>query len=155
MVERDQHQMVSAGSFAECVRYLAENPSATSADLVELGLMPEEAQLGPERNLCDPVDADRLDLVDEFRCNPLGPHSEELRQLLWHVRAQTPAGRYVLKRVGKARWQVLHLMGKRRPRAELVPGPVHQSREDAEWAIFALRWRDLTGCVLPSERVAG
>jgi hypothetical protein len=143
---------VTPESFAESARYLAEHPSATSDDLLELGLMSSGALLVPERILCNPVDADRLDLVEEFRSNPLGPYSEELRQLLWHLRAQTPLGRYVLKRVGEGRWRVLHLIGIRRPRGELVPGPTQETLEDAEWAIFALRWRDHTGCTLPSSR---
>ena len=79
----------SAASVAEAARYLAAHPEATAIELAEHGPA-ALSMLAPEGVLSASVDADRLDLVDEFRRNPLGPWSEELRQLLWHLRAQTP-----------------------------------------------------------------
>ena len=135
--------------FAEAATYLSEHAEATALTLEDLSMLPEApaAQI-----LGSPIDSDRLDLVDEFRSNPLGPYSEELRVLLWHLRAQHPAGRYVLEPRGESRWRVLHLVGGMRPRVELVKGPLIESFEDAEWEIFRLRWRDHTGCVLPAMR---
>ena len=141
----------SPASVAEAARYLTAHPEATAIQLSEHGLAALSV-LAPERILCGPVDADRLDLVDEFRRNPLGPWSEELRQLLWHLRAQTPVGRYVLERAGESSWHAVHLVGTRRPRGELVPGPAYETLQDAEWGLFRLRWRDQTGCVLPATR---
>jgi hypothetical protein len=34
---------------------------------------------------------------------------------------------------------------------EPVPGHVFRSRAEAEWAVFKLRWRELTGRDLPIE----
>jgi hypothetical protein len=144
-------ERASPASVGESARYLAEHPEATAIDLAELGLSPDTL-LAPERILCDLVDTDRLDLVEEFRRSPLGPHSEELTLLLWHLRAQVPLGRYVLECVGENRWRLLHLIGRRRPRGELVPGSERETIEDAEWAIFRLRWLDHGGCELPPER---
>jgi hypothetical protein len=139
-------------SIAESARYLAEHEEATAFDLEELGLAPNSL-LAPELILQEPIDGDRLDLVEEFRVKPLGPHGEELRRLLWNLRAQTPAGRYVLSRMESGGWRALHLIGgRRRPRAEIVPEPEYESFEDAEWAIFRLRWRDHTGQALPVQR---
>lgn len=138
-------------SVARCSRYLGEHPDATAIDLADEGLAPQSL-LAPERLLRNPVDPARMDLVAEFRRSPLGPHSEELVHLLWNLRAQTPNGRYVLERVGRDRWRALHLIGGRRPRREQVPEPPYETREDAEWAIFRLRWRDHTGIALPIGR---
>lgn len=141
------------GSIAAAARYLADNPDATAVDLDELGIM-RNSLLAPEAILTERVDPDRLDLVEEFRSCPCGPYGEELRQLLWNMRAQTPVGRYVLARTAPSGWRVLHLIGgRRRPRGELVPGPTLTTIEDAEWEIFRLRWRDHTGHDLPGVRV--
>ncbi len=135
--------------FAEAATYLSEHPEATALTLEDLGMV---AEAPAQQILASPIDSDRLDLVDEFRRKPLGPYSEELRVLLWHLRAQHPAGRYVLEQLGESHWRVLHLVGGTRPRVELVTGPLIESFEDAEWEIFRLRWRDHTGRVLPATR---
>lgn len=141
-------------TLSEAAEYLAQHPDSTGFDLKELALVPNALD-PPQELLRDSVDPDRVDLVEEFRASPLGPHSLELRHLLWNLRAQSPAGSYVLSRVAGGGWRVLHLMGMRRPRGEPVPGPVYETLEDAEWGIFTVRWRDHTGCVLPSERGPG
>lgn len=143
--------MTGRPAAAAAAAYLAGHPQATSFDLDEQGLA-ASSLLAPEAVLTEPVDARRLDLVEEFRADPLGPHGDELTQLLWHLRAQTPTGRYVLARRDGGGWQVVHLIGGRRPRGELVPGPEHRTLEDAEWAVFRLRWRDHTGQELPAAR---
>ena len=42
------------------------------------------------------VDPERLDLVEEFRRAPRGPHSEQLQKLLHRMRWSGVGGRYVL-----------------------------------------------------------
>jgi hypothetical protein len=139
-------------AFVRGARYLAEHPAATWVDLLNLGLMESEALLAPERILCFPVDDARQDLVSEFRRGPLGPHSPELSELLWILRSHTPSGRYVCREVPGGGWQVIRLGVECRPHWEPLPGADFQSREDAEWAMFALRWRDQTGQELPLHR---
>jgi hypothetical protein len=114
--------------------------------------MASGALLAPEQILSLPIPDHRLDLVEEFRAAPLGPFSDELRQLLWLLRAQTPHGRYALRRLEDERWQVIRLLGRRRPTRKTVA--VLETREDAEWAIFACRWNDQTGGALSLRREA-
>jgi hypothetical protein len=136
-------------SFVRSFEFLVEHADATWFDLVEEGLIAEGALLAPEQILAFPVDASRTDLVAEFRRAPLGPHSAELRQLLWLLRCQTPGGRYVLVRSGDASYRVARLDAGRRPGWRLVDDAEYTSLEEAEWAVFALRWRDHTGERLP------
>ncbi len=90
-------------------------------------------------------DRDRIH-VEEFRRQPIGPHSPGLQRLLNALR-HDPSG-----------WQVILVC--RRPFAEWVLGsmppdraqplriesaPVFASREEAEWEVFRRRWRAETG----------
>jgi hypothetical protein len=134
---------------AACYAFLAEHDGATWFDLIEQGLMSSGSLLEPEHVLASPVDPDCSDLVEEFRRSPLGPYSERLQLLLWRLRAQQPAGRYVLRQTNSSRWQVLRLAAERRPSWELIDTPELATIEECEWAVFALRWRDHTGQVLP------
>jgi len=136
-----------------CFSFLVDNEEATWFDLIDEGLMDRGSLLEPEHVLASPVDPSRSDLVDEFRKAPLGPYSSELQLLLWRLRAQVPAGRrYVLRQSASGRWQVAGLPLGRRPKWELLGGEEYDTREDCEWAIFALRWRDHTGELLPLRR---
>jgi hypothetical protein len=135
-----------------CFSFLVGNEDATWFDLIDRGLMDEGSLLEPEHVLASAVDATRSDLVDEFRKAPLGPYSGDLQLLAWRLRAQTPNGRrYVLRQSARG-WQIACLSGGRRPRSELVGDDEYETREECEWAIFALRWRDHTGQALPLRR---
>jgi hypothetical protein len=136
-------------SFEQSARHLREHPAATWVELLDLGLLESEVLLAPERVLNFPVDGSRRDLVEEFRRRPLGPHGVDLTQLLWQMRSQTPHGRYVARELAGGGWQVIRLTVGRRPRWEPVPEAKYDSREELEWGIFALRWRDQTGQELP------
>lgn len=93
-----------------------------------------------------PVDGTRMDLVEEFRRNPRGPHSEELQKVLHRMRWGGVAGRYVLITLdpGK-RWMLGRLSEKRGARIETFPNRVYNSPADAEWDVFCIRWGALTG----------
>jgi branched-chain amino acid transport system permease protein len=88
--------------------------------------------------------ADR-EWVDEFRKCPVGPHSPQLRRVLNTLRGGPLAGRYVLVCTKPYREWVLA----RHPGARGKPFEILEqrfsSREEAEWAVFRLRWKEDTG----------
>ena len=94
------------------------------------------------------VDPTRLDLVEEFRRQPRGPHGDELQKLLHRMRwAGDPeqGGRFVLMVVepGK-RWMLGRLPRRRGAPIEPVANQVFTSLEAAEWEVFKRRWQALT-----------
>lgn len=91
------------------------------------------------------IDPSRLDLAREFKATPLGPHSAELTAVLTRMRGLPVEGKHCLI-VAKPRekWLLAQISGTP-PRPRVVPGHVFSSIEEAEWAIFKLRWRILTG----------
>jgi hypothetical protein len=142
----------SAEAFAKGLALLKSDPEATWMDLVERQVMPASALLSPEKVLSFTTDNARTDLVEQFRAAPLGPHGPELTVLLWTLRSATPNGRYVLGATDDGGWAVLRLVGGRRPRPETVRTCARL--EEAEWAVFALRWNDQTDGDLPLDREA-
>ena len=93
-----------------------------------------------------PVDADRLDLVEEFRRSPRGPHSEQLQKLLHRMRWSGAGGRYVLVTLDPGRrWMLGKLPGARGAPIETFPNRVFTDPAEAEWEVFKLRWEALTG----------
>lgn len=96
-----------------------------------------------------PIDGSRSDLAAEFKAKVRGPHSDELRRVLHRMRAGSLAGKYVLVvEEPFRRWSLARLTGERGRAAETIKGQVFESLDDAEWAVFKLRWRDLTGVEL-------
>ncbi len=99
-----------------------------------------------------PVDASRLDLVDEFRRDPRGRHSDALQKLLHRMRwsgDQGETGRYVLVVLEPGRrWALGRLPRTRGVPIELLPNRVFTSLPEAEWEVFKLRWQALTGQTL-------
>jgi hypothetical protein len=84
--------------------------------------------------------------VDEFRNRPIGPHSPQLQRVLNTLRGGVLAGRYVLICTKPYREWVLALHpGRRGKRFEILDGHRFSSREEAEWAVFRLRWKEHTG----------
>jgi hypothetical protein len=92
------------------------------------------------------IDPDRLDLAREFRRQPYGRHSAELQRVLNRMRGGPNDGRYVLICTRRHREWVLARMGAQ-PGAPIdpVPGYRFASIAEAEWAVFRLRWKALTG----------
>lgn len=87
-------------------------------------------------------------LAQEFKTNPYGHHSPELEAALDQLRVVNPEGKLILvcTRAGRE-WTVAHLEGDP-PRAVLHTDLVFSSTEEAEWAVFKLRWKWLTGDAL-------
>lgn len=96
-----------------------------------------------------PIDPARLDLVEEFRLNPRGRHSDALQKVLHRMRWSgdpIQAGRYVLVVLEPGRrWALGRLPRVRGTPVELVANRVFVSLAEAEWEVFKLRWHDLTG----------
>lgn len=92
------------------------------------------------------IDSTRLDLVAEFKVNPLGPHSAELQRIVTRLRSERAAGHYVLvTRVPHREWVLAKLSGKRGVDLTLLEDQVFTSITEAEWAVFKLRWQTVTG----------
>lgn len=96
------------------------------------------------------IDPERVDLAEEFRRNMYGRHSGELQRVLNRMRGGDNAGRYVLVADRTGRTLTLARMGARRAEPLTpVPGYAFESVQDAEWTVFKLRWKELTGRDLP------
>ena len=96
-----------------------------------------------------PIDPGRLDLAREFNRNPWGPHSAELQRVLNVMRAAPVAGKHVILMSGPyRRWSVARLTGVRGDAAEEIEGLSFDNPEDAERAVFRLRWKAHTGQAL-------
>ncbi len=85
-------------------------------------------------------------VVDEFRRNPIGKHSPALQRVLNALRTGPLPGKYVLVVTRPHReWMLAQLPeGPGRP-FRLHPDRVFHSIEEAEWAVFKLRWEQRTG----------
>lgn len=95
------------------------------------------------------IDPTRLDLAEEFRNKPYGRHSAELQRVLNRMRTEPFAGHYVLLRDGRLGPYRLGQFGET-PADPIAPtGHVFQTVRDAEWTVFKLRWKRLTGHDLP------
>ncbi len=96
-----------------------------------------------------PVDPTRLDLVEEFRRNPRGPHGADLQKLLHRMRwTGDPqiGGRYVLLVLEPGRrWGLARLPPVRGAPIEPIANQVFTSLAEAEWEVFKRRWQALTG----------
>ena len=83
--------------------------------------------------------------IGEFRERPFARHSPDLQRILNAMRATPLEGRYILVCTRPFReWKLARHGGRKRP-IELFHDRVFHSREEAEWAVFKLRWREITG----------
>ena len=92
------------------------------------------------------IDPERTDLAREFKACVYGRHSGELQRVLNRMRGGGNAGRLVIVCTKRYEKWTLARMGQR-PGDPLVPVPGYEfhSDEAAEWAVFKVRWRELTG----------
>lgn len=96
-----------------------------------------------------PVDGTRLDLAREFKADMRGPHSEELRRVLYRMRTMPLAGRYAVVVVEPFKeWALARLSGRRGVAPEIFEDRRFQSLGEAEWEIFKLRWEELSGVAI-------
>ncbi len=93
------------------------------------------------------IDPTRHDLVEAFNANPGGPHSPELQRLVNKLRFE-PAmkGKYVVVCTKPhVEWTLAQLPGERGKSIVMHHDRVFTSLDDAERAIFKLRWEAATG----------
>ena len=96
------------------------------------------------------IDTSRRDLIEEFRRNPIGRHSPDLRVLLNTLRKGQKGEAWVLVCVEPhRRWRLARKASGRAQPVRLVGDTVFTSPEQAEWEVFKLLWRDSTGEALP------
>jgi branched-chain amino acid transport system permease protein len=91
-------------------------------------------------------------LAAEFKKTPLGHHTPQLQRLLRLFRTLPTAGKHALLRVDHKRaWVLVEFNGKKGE-----PLTVHRDRvftdwNEAEWAVFRLRWKAYFGHDLPED----
>jgi hypothetical protein len=97
-----------------------------------------------------PIDPDRLDLVEEFRRAPKGPHSDELQKVLHRMRWRGEARRYCALVLEPGRkWMLGRLPAVRGQPIERFSDATFTSLADVEWEVFCRRWEAITGRALP------
>jgi hypothetical protein len=95
------------------------------------------------------VDPTRIDLVDEFRRNPFGPHGSELTLLVNRLRLGPMEERYIIVCTRRGReWAVAKMPTVRGAPVELLEGAVFDDYAAAVWEVFRLRWQAVTGKAL-------
>ena len=96
------------------------------------------------------IDPKRRDLVEAFNANPGGPHSPALQCLVNKLRFEpTMKGKYaVVCTKPHAEWTLAQLPGTRGAPIVMHKDQVFTSLDDAERAIFKLRWEAATGVSL-------
>ena len=95
------------------------------------------------------VDPKRMDLVEEFRRNPFGPHGPELTLLVNHLRLIPMEQRYIMVCTRRAReWVVAKMPTVRGAPVEPVAAAAFDDYAAAVWEVFRLRWQAVTGMVL-------
>jgi len=94
----------------------------------------------------------QLDLVRAFRADPIGRHSPELRSLLSWLRSGAMMDKYCLLIVEPHRaWAIGRFSGVRGAPPTAADNRVFHTVEDAEWAVFKLRWADAGGCAFEED----
>ncbi|MDB5359460.1 MAG: hypothetical protein JWO51_757 [Rhodospirillales bacterium] len=91
------------------------------------------------------IDPDRTDLALEFKRKPYGRHSPDLQAVLSVMRGLPIEGKHLLVTTKPQEEWVLARMTGSPVRPELVPEHVFTDIREAEWLVFKLRWKLLTG----------
>jgi hypothetical protein len=92
------------------------------------------------------LDPAKRHLIDEFRARPRGPHGPELTQLVNRLRMGPVKDRYVLVCTKPHReWVLAQLPGERGGMMKVHWQNRFADLDAAEWFVFALRWKELTG----------
>jgi hypothetical protein len=83
-------------------------------------------------------------VIEEYRANPRGPHSDELSRVLNYFRRGTIRRKYaLLARPHFRKYQVIQLSGMRDQRPTEVPDHAFDNQREADFAIFMLRVAEL------------
>jgi hypothetical protein len=83
-----------------------------------------------------------LSLAAEFRARPLGHHSPALQKLLRLFRGEPVEGKYALLRTKPERqWMIVQFTGVKGEPLILHSDRLFTDWNEAEWAVFKLRWK--------------
>jgi hypothetical protein len=86
------------------------------------------------------------EVVGEFRQRPIGHHTPNLQRVLNTLRGGPLRGKYVLVCTRPfEEWVLARHPGERGKPIELLREHTFTSREEAEWAVFRMRWKEHTG----------
>jgi len=92
------------------------------------------------------VSHNKKHLADEFMANPFGRASPELQRVLTTFRGEPIAGKFVLVCTKPfEEWTLAQLSGKRGQPTKLLTEHRFTSLEEAERAVFRMRWKKHTG----------
>ena len=92
------------------------------------------------------IDASRTDLVEEYRRNPSGPYSRELRLLVNRLRLMPMADRHSRVCTERGRqWTLAKMPAQRGAKVELLEDHVFDDYSEACWEVFRMRWQTVTG----------
>jgi hypothetical protein len=84
-------------------------------------------------------------LIEEFKQNPIGHHSADLQRLLTRMRGAPMADKHCLVVIKPNReWQLAKSTGVRGKPLKMLKQRF-TSMNEAEWYVFKLRWKALTG----------
>lgn len=98
------------------------------------------------------IDGSRRELAGEFRRNPFGQHSPDLRCVLNFMRAGPTAGKHFLVTVRPQQEWMLGQMSESEPVVPLTfPEIRFRTLEEAEWYVFKIRWQRIFGTMLSDE----
>jgi hypothetical protein len=99
----------------------------------------------------DKLCQDVAQLAQEFRAQPHGRHSAELQRVLNRMRSEPFPGRHILVQERKGAPYRLARLGPTPADPISYTGDTFVTLEEAEWAVFKLRWRSLFGRELNAE----
>jgi len=92
------------------------------------------------------IDPSRTDLAREFRDNPDGPYSAELKLVINRLRIMPMAERHVLICVERGRkWMLARIPAERGSAVERFEDRVFSDYKEAIWEVFRRRWQTVTG----------
>ena len=92
------------------------------------------------------IQTEDRELAAKFRARPLGPHSPDLLRLLNRLRWGPMPGKLVLVCTKRHREWVLGRLGAERgDPVAMLSDYVFHDRAEAEWVVFKLRWKQVTG----------
>ncbi|WP_137387871.1 ABC transporter permease [Rhodoligotrophos defluvii] len=96
-----------------------------------------------------PIEPDPA-LAAEFKKTPLGHHSPALQRLLRIFRTLPVAGKHALLRVDhQRRWVLVQFNGRKGEPLTIHRDHVFTDWNEAEWAVFKLRWKAYFGSDVP------
>ena len=92
------------------------------------------------------IDPSRTDLAYEYRDNPAGPYSAELKLVINRLRIMPMAQRHVLICLESGRkWMLARIPAERGAPVERFEDQVFSDYANASWEVFRRRWQTLTG----------